>query len=377
MPLAGPAQKAGQAFRATPSGAAADAAAPDDAESANPAQTALAVTGKPRGATATGPANRSARPTASGAGKLVPEAGTEAGSSPPSQAAGSHRADAGAGPDPALLQWIAGLPREPAVAAEARGASAAGASLGNGAMAADDSPPFGSAAPGASRTDALAAADRDARTNQLASPAGPGFATLLATDPGPGTPLAAEAARAVTGAPDAALAAAAAAGLLPAAQRPQAPPPLALALALPTPVNAPEFQQALGLQLSLLARDGVQHAELHLNPADMGPVSVQIVMDGTQARVDFGADVAATREAIEAGLPALASAMHDAGFTLAGGGVSQHARGRGDGSEPGGETGAGPRARRSGGGAASGTAIAGAPRASGRMVALGGVDLYA
>ena len=375
VPVARPAQKAGQAFRATPSGAAAEAAAPDDAESANPAQTALAVTGKPRGATATGPTNRSARPIAAGAGKPVPEAGTEAGSSPPHQAAGSHRADAGAGPDPALLQWIAGLPREPAVAAEARGASAAGASLGDGAPAAADSPPFGAAAPGAPRIDALAAADHDARTNQLASPAGPGFATLLATDPGPGTPLAAEATRAVTGAPDAALGAAAAAGLLPAAQRPQAPPPLAVVL--PTPVNAPEFQQALGLQLSLLTRDGVQHAELHLNPADMGPVSVQIVMDGTQARVDFGADVAATREAIEAGLPALASAMYDAGFTLAGGGVSQHARGRGDGSEPGAETGAGPRARRSGGGAASGAAIAGAQRASSRMVALGGVDLYA
>jgi flagellar hook-length control protein FliK len=72
----------------------------------------------------------------------------------------------------------------------------------------------------------------------------------------------------------------------------------------------------------------VQHAELHLNPAEMGPVSVQIVMDGTQARVDFGADLAATRHAIEAGLPELASALRDAGFTLAGGGVSQHAHSR-------------------------------------------------
>jgi len=88
-----------------------------------------------------------------------------------------------------------------------------------------------------------------------------------------------------------------------------------------TPVAAPVFAQSLGLQMSVLARDGVQHAELHLNPADMGPVSVQIVMDGTQARVDFGADVAATRHAIEAGLPELASALRDAGFTLAGGGV--------------------------------------------------------
>jgi hypothetical protein len=102
-----------------------------------------------------------------------------------------------------------------------------------------------------------------------------------------------------------------------------------------TPVGAPDFAQALGTQVSVLAGNGVQRAELHLNPAEMGPVSVQIVIDGGQARVDFGADLAATRHAIENGLPELASALRDAGLTLTGGGVSQHARGRGDrGSRP-------------------------------------------
>jgi flagellar hook-length control protein FliK len=97
---------------------------------------------------------------------------------------------------------------------------------------------------------------------------------------------------------------------------------------LPTPLASPEFAQALGVQMSVLARDGVQRAELHLNPAEMGPVSVQIVIDGTSAQVDFGADLAATRHAIEAGLPELAGALRDAGFTLTGGGVSQHSGGR-------------------------------------------------
>ena len=50
-------------------------------------------------------------------------------------------------------------------------------------------------------------------------------------------------------------------------------------------------------------------------------------MDGAQARVDFGADSATTRELIESGLPELAAALRDAGFTLAGGGVSQHSAG--------------------------------------------------
>jgi flagellar hook-length control protein FliK len=97
---------------------------------------------------------------------------------------------------------------------------------------------------------------------------------------------------------------------------------------VPTPFAAPGFQQALGYQVSLLARDGIGEAELHLNPADMGPVSVQITMTGDQARVDFGADLAQTRQALEAGWAELASSLKDAGFTLSGGGVSDHARER-------------------------------------------------
>jgi len=105
----------------------------------------------------------------------------------------------------------------------------------------------------------------------------------------------------------------------------------------------------------------------------MGPVSVQIVMDGTQARIDFGADVAATRHAIEAGLPELASALRDAGFTLAGGGVSQHAGGR-QGSD-------GDGARRDGGAARSGVSAIDGSDSTSRVVrmrvAAGGVDVYA
>jgi flagellar hook-length control protein FliK len=80
------------------------------------------------------------------------------------------------------------------------------------------------------------------------------------------------------------------------------------------------------VQVSVLAREGIQQAELHLHPADMGPISVLIALDGSNARVDFGADSPATRSLIESGLPELAAALRDAGFTLSGGGVSQHAR---------------------------------------------------
>ena len=102
-------------------------------------------------------------------------------------------------------------------------------------------------------------------------------------------------------------------------------------IALPAPLHSPEFAQMLGAQVSMLARDGVQQAELHLNPADMGPISVQIEIDGAQARVDFTATAAETRDIIERGLSELASALREQGLTLSGGGVFQHAQGRGNG----------------------------------------------
>ena len=148
------------------------------------------------------------------------------------------------------------------------------------------------------------------------------------------------------------------------------PSPVAPAsVEIPTPATTPEFRQALGVQVSVLAREGVQHAELHLNPADMGPISVHIALEGSRAHVDFGADSPATRSLIESGLPELAAAMREAGFTLSGGGVSQHARGQQQN-----DAGPGPRAGTPGA-AASREAIA--PRRVTARVGQGAVDLYA
>lgn len=119
---------------------------------------------------------------------------------------------------------------------------------------------------------------------------------------------------------------------------------------IPVPLDSPLFAPALGTQISLFARDGVQSAQLQLHPAEMGPISVQILLDGQTARVDFQADLAATRQVIEASLPALASALQDAGLTLAGGGVFQQSPGRQD-------TGQGAPARPPRGGERSGNGI--------------------
>ena len=100
------------------------------------------------------------------------------------------------------------------------------------------------------------------------------------------------------------------------------------AMQIDAPVDSPLFAPALGSQLSLLARDGVRSALLQLHPAEMGPISVEIALDGNAARIDFQALRADTRSLIEASLPALAGALQDAGLTLAGGGVFEQAPGR-------------------------------------------------
>jgi flagellar hook-length control protein FliK len=90
-------------------------------------------------------------------------------------------------------------------------------------------------------------------------------------------------------------------------------------------IDQPGFGAAVGSQVALWVREGVQEARLQLHPAELGPVTVQITLDGQAAHVDFTAAVAATRESIEQSLPALATALRESGFTLVGGGVSSDA----------------------------------------------------
>lgn len=111
-----------------------------------------------------------------------------------------------------------------------------------------------------------------------------------------------------------------------ASSTPTAAAPKAAEAALPTatvqaPIDTPAFAPSLATQVRWWANNGVQQAQLLLNPAEMGPVAVRIVLDGREARIDFSADLAATRGAIEAALPVLAAALDDSGLKLTGGGV--------------------------------------------------------
>lgn len=91
-------------------------------------------------------------------------------------------------------------------------------------------------------------------------------------------------------------------------------------------LRSPEFAPALGTQLSVLVRDGIEHAQLKLNPADLGPIDVRISLEGDRARVDFSAAHAVTRQILQDAVPALASTLRESGLTLTGGGVFDQAR---------------------------------------------------
>ncbi|HEX5356452.1 MAG TPA: flagellar hook-length control protein FliK [Aquabacterium sp.] len=153
---------------------------------------------------------------------------------------------------------------------------------------------------------------------------------------------------------------------------------------LPTPVNSPDFAQALAEKVSMWVgatkADGSMTAELHLNPAEMGPINVKISLDGQTAQVDFAAAALETRKAIEASLPMLSSALNDVGLNMTGGDVSsqtaQQQFSQGSAQAQGG-------AGRANGAAGSGDADTGVDPAGMRPVnaprpgRLGGLDLYA
>lgn len=91
-------------------------------------------------------------------------------------------------------------------------------------------------------------------------------------------------------------------------------------------IDSPAFSSALSLQLTTMVSGEVSEARLHLHPAELGPIAVQIGLDGQMAQVHLAVEHSATRQALEQALPELARALQDAGFTMTGGGVSQQAR---------------------------------------------------
>jgi flagellar hook-length control protein FliK len=225
-----------------------------------------------------------------------------------------------------------------------------------------------STAPTRAATGAAEARASRAENPQAAQAAG-GEGQTLGT-PGAAQALhqAADAAVATTAAPAFTLPQAASAPVAPAEAAPPAPVHQAQVSAA---VGTPEFAPGLSAEVTVMLRDGLQEARLQLNPAEMGPITVQIQIEGQNARIHLSAEQAPTRDALEQALPTLAGTLRDNGLTLTGGGVFEQPRPPRDESRP-------PRASNARGGADAGSAaITGVASGARQLARRGVVDLYA
>jgi flagellar hook-length control protein FliK len=85
------------------------------------------------------------------------------------------------------------------------------------------------------------------------------------------------------------------------------------------------WERVMAGRVVWMAREGLQRAELKLNPASMGPIEVRLTINNDQANVSFVVTNPATREAIEQSLPRLREGLQANGLSLESADVSDQA----------------------------------------------------
>mgnify|MGYP001813734271 CR=1 FL=1 len=93
---------------------------------------------------------------------------------------------------------------------------------------------------------------------------------------------------------------------------------------VPVPVGQPGWGRAVGEQVVWFVSRNINAANLRLNPQHLGPLEMQVSLEGTQANVTFTSQHAVVREALESALPRLREMLADNGLSLANVNVSQH-----------------------------------------------------
>ena len=91
---------------------------------------------------------------------------------------------------------------------------------------------------------------------------------------------------------------------------------------LPSHPSSPAFAGELGAEVRFMVEAGLQQAELHLNPAELGPIQIQLSLNGQAAEISLAAAHGATRESLQQALPVLREMLAEDGLQLAQAGVS-------------------------------------------------------
>lgn len=90
----------------------------------------------------------------------------------------------------------------------------------------------------------------------------------------------------------------------------------ALSLDIQPQLNSAAWAKVMSSRVVWMAREGVQQAELRLNPAHLGPLEVRLSMQNEQTNVTFVASNAAARDALEQALPRLRESFNESGLAL-------------------------------------------------------------
>lgn len=100
---------------------------------------------------------------------------------------------------------------------------------------------------------------------------------------------------------------------------------------IPVPVGQPGWGQAVGAQIAWFVSQNISTASIRLNPQHLGPLEMEVTMDGDQARVAFTSQQGLVREALESSIPRLREMLSENGLNLVNVNVSQHGNSRQDG----------------------------------------------
>lgn len=93
--------------------------------------------------------------------------------------------------------------------------------------------------------------------------------------------------------------------------------------ALDTPMASPQWKSEFSQRILMMTKEGVQTADIKLNPAHLGPIEVRITLNDDQASISFSANHSLTREAIENSMPRLRELLQSNGLMLADAQVSE------------------------------------------------------
>lgn len=85
---------------------------------------------------------------------------------------------------------------------------------------------------------------------------------------------------------------------------------------LQQPLHKPNWSQEFGNRMVWLAKEGIQSAQLRLNPASLGKIDISISIQNDQASISFLSQHGAVKDVIDASMPRLREMLNDAGIKL-------------------------------------------------------------